>query len=57
MGNSQPYLVNLEKLISDNDAKKIIKIMEKLVSGYKPSAIIQDLFSKEKDRKIIFLFF
>ena len=44
-------LVDLEKLISDNDAKKIIKIMEKLVSGYKPSAIIQDLFSKEKIEK------
>ena len=44
-------LVDLEKLISDNDAKKIIKIMEKLVSGYKPSPIIQDLFSKEKIEK------
>jgi len=44
-------LVVLEKLISDNDAKKIIKILEKLVSGYKPSAIIQDLFSKEKIEK------
>ena len=46
-----PYLVNLEKLILDNDAKKIIKIMEKLVSGYHSSAIIQDLFSKEKIEK------
>ena len=43
--------MDLEKLISDNDAKKIIKIMEKLVSGYKPSPIIQDLFSKEKIEK------
>jgi len=46
-----PNLVDLEKLISDNDSKKIIKIMEKIVSGYKPSAIIQDLFSKEKIEK------
>ena len=46
-----PDLVNLEKYISDNDSKKIIEIMEKLVSGYKPSAIIQDLFSKEELEK------
>ncbi len=46
-----PNLVNLEKFILDNDAKKIIKIMEKIVSGYQPSAIIQDLFSKEKIEK------
>ncbi len=46
-----PDLVILEKYISDNDSKKIIEIMEKLVSGYKPSAIIQDLFSKEKLEK------
>ena len=46
-----PDLVNLEKFISDNDSKKIIQIMEKLVSGYKPSAIIQDLFSRDKIEK------
>jgi len=46
-----PNLVNLEKFISENNSKKIIEIMEKLVSGYKPSAIIQDLFSKEKIEK------
>tara|TARA_B100001989_G_scaffold251577_1_gene231101 strand:+ start:1750 stop:3678 length:1929 start_codon:yes stop_codon:yes gene_type:complete len=46
-----PELVNLEKFISDNDSKKIIEIMEKLVSGYKPSAIIQDLFSRDKIEK------
>ncbi len=46
-----PYLINLEKAISDNDSRKIIKILEKIVSGYKPSAIIQDLFSKEKIEK------
>ena len=46
-----PDLVNLEKFISDNDSKKIIEIMEKLVSGYKPSAIIQDLFSRDKIEK------
>ena len=46
-----PDLVNLVKFISDNDSKKIIEIMEKLVSGYKPSAIIQDLFSKEELEK------
>ena len=44
----QPYLVKLENLLSDNDAKKIIKIMEKIVSGYQSSPVIQDLFSKEK---------
>ena len=47
----QPYLVKLENLISDNDAKKIIKIMEKIVSGYQSSPVIQDLFSKEKIEK------
>ena len=46
-----PDLVNLEKFISENDSKKIIEIMEKLVSGYKPSAIIQDLFSRKKIEK------
>ena len=46
-----PELVNLEKFISDNDSKRIIEIMEKLVSGYKPSAIIQDLFSRDKIEK------
>ena len=33
------------KSISDNDSKGIIEILEKIVSGYKSSAIIQDLFS------------
>ena len=47
----QPYLVKLENLLSDNDAKKIIKIMEKIVSGYQSSPVIQDLFSKEKIEK------
>jgi FlaA1/EpsC-like NDP-sugar epimerase len=47
----KPDLVNLEKFISDNNSKKIIEIMEKLVSGYKPSAIIQDLFSRDKIEK------
>ncbi len=46
-----PDLVNLENFISDNNSKKIIEIMEKLVSGYKPSAIIQDLFSRDKIEK------
>ena len=46
-----PYLVDLEELILGNDAEKIIKVMEKIVSGYQRSAIIQDLFSKEKIEK------
>ena len=52
-----PYLTNLKKSISDNDSKGIIEILEKNCSGYKSSAIIQDLFLiilKHYDKKFYF---
>ena len=44
-------LINLEKYISDNDSKNIIKMLEKIISGYKPSEIILGLFSKGNTEK------
>ena len=44
-------LLDLEKFISDNDSKKVINLMKRLVSGYKPSDIMQDIFFKEKIEK------
>lgn len=41
-------LLNLEKLISDNESKKVIDLMKRIVSGYNPSDIMQDLFFNEK---------
>ena len=40
----QSNLINLKKLISDNDSKKIINLLENIISGYKPSYEIKDLF-------------
>ena len=40
----QSNLINLKKLISDNDSKKIINLLENIISGYKPSNEIKDLF-------------
>ena len=45
-------LLNLDRLISDNESKKVIDLMKRIVSGYNPSDIMQDLFLKEKNRKI-----
>ena len=41
-------LNNLEKFISENDFKNIINILERIISGYKPSKIILGLFSNEE---------
>ena len=35
---------NLKDQISDNDSKKIINLLENIISGYKPSYEIKDLF-------------
>ena len=40
------HLIDLEKYISDNDSKNIITILQKIISGYKPSEIILGLFSE-----------
>ena len=41
-------LNNLEKFISENDLKNIINILERIISGYKPSKIILGLFSNKE---------
>ena len=40
----QSNLITLKKFISDNDSKKIINLLENIISGYKPSYEIKDLF-------------
>ena len=42
----QSNLINLKKLIADDDSKKIINLLENIISGYKPSYAVQDLFLK-----------
>ena len=44
-------LINLEKHISNNDSKKIINMLKKIISGYIPSSIVLDKFTKEKIEK------
>ena len=41
-------LNNLEKFISENDLKNIINLLERIISGYKPSKIILRLFSNKE---------
>ena len=43
----QSNLITLKKFISDNDSKKIINLLENIISGYKPSYEIKDLFKNQ----------
>jgi len=42
---------NLEEVVAKNDQRKIIQILKKIVSGYKPSKNIVDYFFNEKLKK------
>ena len=42
-------LNKIEKLIINNDQKGILEILQKLVSGYKPSTQILESFNKNDD--------